>query len=96
MRDEEDEDYDEDDEGNPLGRRSTDLWFRNWFIPNYFGPDSSLANFFNLTEEQAQRIVDKAINLEKLNIVDLLYKFFTFIFVALLNSIDISFNIKTF
>ena len=53
MRDEEDEDYDEDDEGNPLGRRSTDLWFRNWFIPNYFGPDSSLANFFNLTEEQA-------------------------------------------
>lgn len=53
MRDEDDEDYDEDDEGNPLGRRSTDLWFRNWFIPNYFGPDSSLANFFNLTEEQA-------------------------------------------
>jgi hypothetical protein len=56
MRDEEDEDYDEDDEGNPLGRRSTDLWFRNWFIPNYFGPDSSLANFFNLTEEQAQTL----------------------------------------
>ena len=56
MRDEEDEDYDEDDEGNPLGRRSTDLWFRNWLIPNYFGPDSSLAKFFNLTEEQAQRL----------------------------------------
>jgi hypothetical protein len=56
MRDEEDEDYDEDDEGNPLGRRSTDLWFRNWLIPNYFGPDSSLASFFNLTEEQAQRL----------------------------------------
>ncbi len=56
MRDEEDEDYDEDDEGNPLGRRSTDLWFRNWFIPNYFGPDSSLANFFNLTEEQAKTL----------------------------------------
>jgi hypothetical protein len=53
LRDEEDEDYDEDDEGNPLGRRSTDLWFRNWLIPNYFGPDSSLAKFFNLTEEQA-------------------------------------------
>jgi hypothetical protein len=56
MRDEEDEDYDEDDEGNPLGRRSTDLWFRNWFIPNYFGPESSLADFFNLTEEQAQTL----------------------------------------
>lgn len=53
MRDEEDEDYDEDDEGNPLGRRSTDLWFRNWFIPNYFGPDSDLAQFFGLTEDQA-------------------------------------------
>jgi hypothetical protein len=53
MRDEEDEDYDEDDEGNPLGKRSLDLWFRNSFIPSYFGPDSSLANFFNLTEEQA-------------------------------------------
>ena len=56
LRDEEDEDYDEDDEGNPLGKRSLDLWFRNWFIPNYFGPDSSLANFFNLTEEQAQTL----------------------------------------
>ena len=53
LRDEEDEDYDEDDEGNPLGKRSLDLWFRNSFIPSYFGPDSSLANFFNLTEEQA-------------------------------------------
>jgi hypothetical protein len=53
LRDEEDEDYDEDDAGNPLGKRSLDLWFRNWFIPNYFGPESSLANFFNLTEEQA-------------------------------------------
>ena len=56
LRDEEDEDYDEDDEGNPLGKRSLDLWARNWFIPTYFGPDSSLANFFNLTEEQAQTL----------------------------------------
>jgi hypothetical protein len=56
LRDDEDEDYDEDDEGNPLGRRSTDLWFRNWLIPNYFGPDSSLASFFNLTEEQAAKL----------------------------------------
>jgi hypothetical protein len=56
LRDEEDEDYDKDDEGNPLGKRNLDLWFRNWFIPNYFGPDSSLANFFNLTDEQAQTL----------------------------------------
>jgi len=56
LRDEEDEDYDKDDEGNPLGKRNLDLWFRNWFIPNYFGPDSSLADFFNLTDEQAQTL----------------------------------------
>jgi hypothetical protein len=56
MRDEEDEDYDEDDEGNPLGRRSTDLWFRNWFIPNYFGPESNLAGVLGLSEENAQTL----------------------------------------
>jgi hypothetical protein len=48
-----DEYYDEDDDGNPLGKRSLDLWFREWFIPNYFGPDSSLAKAMGLTEEQA-------------------------------------------
>jgi hypothetical protein len=53
MRDKEDEDYDEDDEGNPLGKRSLDLWFRNSFIPSYFGPDSNLASALGLTEEQA-------------------------------------------
>jgi hypothetical protein len=52
MRDD-DEDYDEDDEGNPLGKRSLDLWFRNSFIPSYFGPDSNLADALGLTEEQA-------------------------------------------
>jgi hypothetical protein len=56
MRDEEDEDYDEDDEGNPLGRRSTDLWFRNWFIPNTFGPESNLAGVLGLSEENAQKL----------------------------------------
>jgi hypothetical protein len=53
LRDEDDEDYDEDDEGNPLGKRSLDLWFRNWFIPSYFGPGSNLADALGLTEEQA-------------------------------------------
>jgi len=53
MRDEDDEDYDEDDEGNPLGKRSLDLWFRNSFIPSYFGPDSNLASALGLTEEDA-------------------------------------------
>jgi hypothetical protein len=53
MRDEDDEDYDEDDEGNPLGKRNLDLWFRNSFIPSYFGPDSNLASALGLTEEDA-------------------------------------------
>ena len=51
----EDEDpfYDEDDDGNPLGKRNLDLWFREWFLPTYFGPGSSLAETMGLTEEQA-------------------------------------------
>jgi hypothetical protein len=54
MEDEDaDEYYDEDDEGNPLGKRNLDLWFREWFIPHYFGKDSSLANAMGLTDEQA-------------------------------------------
>lgn len=53
--DDEDEDpfYDEDDDGNPLGKRSLDLWFREWFLPTYFGPDSDLAKAMGLTDEQA-------------------------------------------
>ena len=49
----EDEFYDEDDDGNPLGKRNLDLWFREWFLPTYFGPGSSLAKAMGLTDEQA-------------------------------------------
>jgi hypothetical protein len=56
LRDEEDEDYDKDDDGNPLGKRNLDLWFRNWFIPTYFGPGSNLADALGLDEEQAQTL----------------------------------------
>jgi len=56
LRDEDEEDYEKDDEGNPLGRRSTDLWVRNWFIPNFFGPESSLAQFLGLSEENAKTL----------------------------------------
>jgi hypothetical protein len=56
MRDEEDEDYDEDDEGNPLGKRNLDVWFRNSFIPSYFGPDSNLVSALGLTEEDAKTL----------------------------------------
>ena len=56
LRDEEDEDYDKDEEGNPLGKRNLDLWFRNWFIPTYFGPGSNLADVLGLDEKQAQTL----------------------------------------
>jgi len=45
--------YDEDDDGNPLGKRSLDLWFREWFIPTHFGRGSSIANALGLSDEQA-------------------------------------------
>jgi hypothetical protein len=32
-----DEYYDDDDGDNPLGKRNMDLWFRESFLPNYFG-----------------------------------------------------------
>jgi hypothetical protein len=51
----EDEDlfYDENDEGNPLGKRSLKLWFEEWLIPTYFGSGSDFATALGLTEEQA-------------------------------------------
>jgi hypothetical protein len=55
-RPEDDEDYDEDDEGNPLAYRNMDLWFREQFIPRYFGNGSSLAKALGLTEEQADTL----------------------------------------
>ena len=55
-RPEDDEDYDEDDEGNPLAYRNMDLWFREWFIPTYFGEGSSIAKALNLSDKQAQTL----------------------------------------
>jgi len=49
-----DDDWDEDDDGNPLGKRDLKLWFTETFIPEYFGDGSSLAKAMNLSEEQAQ------------------------------------------
>ena len=45
--------YDEDENNNPLGYRDLDLWFRETFLPKYFGADSSLAKALGLSEEQA-------------------------------------------
>lgn len=55
--DEDDEDadflYDIDAAGNPMGMRNMDIWFRQSFIPRYFGEGSSLADFLGLSPEQA-------------------------------------------
>jgi len=54
--DKDDEDADEyydDAEDNPLGKRSLDLWFRSWFLPHYFGAGSGIAEALNLSPEQA-------------------------------------------
>ena len=56
--DEDDEDadflYDLDElTNNPMGMRNMDIWFRQIFIPRYFGEGSSLADFLGLSPEQA-------------------------------------------
>jgi hypothetical protein len=42
------------DTGNPLGARDLDMWFRTWFIPRYFGPESGLAEFLGLSADTAK------------------------------------------
>ena len=54
MRGEDDED--ERDESNPLYARNLDLWVRNTFIPNYFGPGSNLASVLGLSDEDMHTI----------------------------------------
>ena len=51
--DDEDPYYDDTDAGDPLGKRSLDFWFRETFIPDFFGKGSSLAKALGLTDEQA-------------------------------------------
>jgi hypothetical protein len=47
-------DADDDDDNNPLTARNLDLWFREKFLPEYFGPGSDLANDLGLDDEQAK------------------------------------------
>jgi hypothetical protein len=58
--DEDDEDadflYDIDAAGHPMGKRNMDIWFRQSFIPRYFGEGSSLANFLGLSPDQASAL----------------------------------------
>jgi len=49
-------DADDDDDNNPLTARNLDLWFREKFLPEYFGPDSDLANDLGLSDEQAKTL----------------------------------------
>ena len=42
-----------EDHSNPFSTVDLEYWFRNYFIPQYFGEGSSLARFFKLTPGQA-------------------------------------------
>ena len=42
-----------EDYSNPFSTVDLEFWFRNYFIPKYFGEGSSLATFFKLTPGQA-------------------------------------------
>ena len=44
-------DDDDDDESNPLYRKNSDLWIREWLIPNLFGSGSGLASTLGLSKE---------------------------------------------
>jgi hypothetical protein len=50
------DDDDDEDGNNPLTSRNLDLWFRERFLPEYFGPDSDIANDLGLDREQAQAL----------------------------------------
>lgn len=43
----------EDDKGNPVGKVDLKFWFENSWLPETFGPDSSLAKALNLPPELA-------------------------------------------
>ena len=52
----------EDESGNPVGKLSTDYWFRTKFIPETFGTGSTLASVLGISDETAEvlaRAVDK-------------------------------------
>jgi hypothetical protein len=44
-------DDDDEDESNPLFRKNSDLWIKEWLIPNLFGSGSGLANTLGLSKE---------------------------------------------
>lgn len=43
-----------DESGDPLGKMSTEYWFRTKFIPDTFGPGSSLASALGISDETAK------------------------------------------
>ena len=45
---------DDDDDSGSLDKRDFNLWFREVFIPNHFGPDGSISGALGLSPEQAE------------------------------------------
>ena len=52
-----DDDDDDDDQSNPLLNRNSDAWFKEYFLPTYFGPGSGLAKTFGLDKKSADALV---------------------------------------
>ena len=52
--------YDEDDQGNVIGKRSFDLYIRNNIIPRYFGAKSGMAQLFGISPEVAEWVTEIA------------------------------------
>ena len=50
------QDDDDDDPRNPLVMRDSDLWFREYFLPTYFGADSTFAKKLGLSAGVANTI----------------------------------------
>ena len=50
-------DDDDDDQSNPLLNRNADQWFKEHFLPTYFGPGSGLAKTFGLDKKSADALV---------------------------------------
>ena len=51
------DDDDDDDQSNPLLNRNADQWFKEHFLPTYFGPGSGLAKTFGLDKKSADALV---------------------------------------
>jgi hypothetical protein len=54
------DDDDDDDDTNPLYKKNSDLWIKEWLIPNLFGSGSGLAKTLGLSEDM-NKLLDRSL-----------------------------------